>query len=176
MRNLPGLRKSGFTLVLGGQRSGKSFVAERIAENVGGGFYIATTEIRDDEMAARVSTHQERRGDQWQTIEEPVLLVETLLSLKGCNKPALVECLTLWLSNIMALEQNIQTKVDELCALVHQLDFPVIFVSNEVGQGIVPDNALARKFVDYTGKMNQKIAEVADNVIFVTSGIPQILK
>jgi adenosylcobinamide kinase/adenosylcobinamide-phosphate guanylyltransferase len=76
----------------------------------------------------------------------------------------------------MALEQNIQTKVDELCALVHQLDFPVIFVSNEVGQGIVPDNALARKFVDYTGKMNQKIAEVADNVIFVTSGIPQILK
>lgn len=176
MRDMPRLHETGFTLVIGGQRSGKSLVAERIVENVGGGFYIATAEIRDHEMISRVLTHQKRRGDHWRTIEEPVLLAETLLSLKGRNKPALVECLTLWLSNIMALEQHIQTKVDELCTLVHQLDFPVVFVSNEVGQGIVPDNALARKFVDCAGKMNQKIAEVADHVVLVTSGVPQILK
>jgi adenosylcobinamide kinase/adenosylcobinamide-phosphate guanylyltransferase len=176
MDDLLNLHKPGFTLVLGGQRSGKSLFAESIVENVGGGYYVATTEIHDDEMAARVISHKERRGDQWQTIEEPVLLVETLLSLRGGQKPALVECLTLWLSNIMVREKDIEKMVDELCVISDQLDFPVVFVSSEVGQGIIPDNELARSFIDYAGKMNQKIADVADHVIFVTSGIPQILK
>jgi adenosylcobinamide kinase/adenosylcobinamide-phosphate guanylyltransferase len=84
--------------------------------------------------------------------------------------------LTLWLTNIMLLNKSIDTEIDNLCVLVKSIDFPVVFVSNEVGQGIIPDNALARQFVDWAGQMNQKIAEVALNVIFVTAGLPQILK
>jgi adenosylcobinamide kinase/adenosylcobinamide-phosphate guanylyltransferase len=170
------LEQPGFTLVLGGQRSGKSIFAEQLIEHVGGGVYIATSEPHDNEMASRILVHQKRRGDLWQTIEEPVLLVQTLLSLKGHQKPVLVDCLTLWLTNIMLLNKNIDTEIDNLCVLVKSIDFPVVFVSNEVGQGIIPDNALARQFVDWAGQMNQKIAEVSLNVIFVTAGLPQILK
>ena len=176
MNNLINLQQSGFSLVLGGQRSGKSVFAESVIESSGGGFYVATSESLDVEMDERITTHQARRGEQWKTIEEPVLLVDALLSLKGCNQPALVDCLTLWLSNIMALDKNIDAEIDGLCALVKILDFHVIFVSNEVGQGIIPDNALARKFVDCAGKMNQRIADVAENVVFVTAGVPHKLK
>ena len=170
------LKQSCFTLVLGGQRSGKSFFAEQLIEKVGGGIYVATSGSHDGEMASRILIHQERRGDLWQTIEEPLLLVQTLLSLKGRRKPVLVDCLTLWLTNIMLLNKNIETEIDDLCALVENIDFPVVFVSNEVGQGIIPDNALARQFADWAGKMNQKIATVSDNVIFMTAGISQLLK
>jgi adenosylcobinamide kinase / adenosylcobinamide-phosphate guanylyltransferase len=176
MNDLINLQQSGFTLVLGGQRSGKSVFAERLVENVGGGFYVATSESLDDEMAARIAVHQNRRSEQWQTLEEPILLAEVLLSLKGRGKPALVDCLTLWLSNIMALDKNIDAEIDGLCALIESIDFPVVFVSNEVGQGIIPDNALARRFVDYAGLMNQKIADAADHVVLVTAGIPQKIK
>jgi adenosylcobinamide kinase / adenosylcobinamide-phosphate guanylyltransferase len=176
MSDLINLQQSGFTLVLGGQRSGKSAFAESLVENVGGGFYVATSESLDDEMATRIAVHQDRRGEQWQTLEEPILLADTLLSLKGRGKPALVDCLTLWLSNLMTLNKNIDAEIDGLCALTESLDFPVVFVSNEVGQGIIPDNALARQFVDCAGLMNQKIAGVADHVVFVTVGIPQKIK
>ncbi len=170
------LKQSGFTLVLGGQRSGKSLFAERLIEEIGGGIYIATAEAHDSEMASRILVHQERRGDLWQTVEEPVLLVHTLLSFKGLPKPVLVDCLTLWLTNIMFLNKNVEAEIDDLCALVGVIDFPVVLVSNEVGHGITPENALARQFADWAGKMNQKIADVSDSVILVTAGIPQILK
>jgi adenosylcobinamide kinase/adenosylcobinamide-phosphate guanylyltransferase len=176
MSALVNLEQPGFTLVLGGQRSGKSVFAEQLIENIGGGVYIATSDPLDNDMATRILVHQKRRGDLWQTIEEPILLVRTLLSLKGHRKPVLVDCLTLWLTNIMLLNKNIDTEIDNLCTSVESIDFPVVFVSNEVGQGIIPDNALARQFVDWAGKMNQKIAEVSDKVIFVTAGLPQILK
>ncbi len=162
--------------MLGGQRSGKSVFAENSVGKVGGGFYIATSETLDEEMAARIATHQARRGDQWQTLEEPILLMDALLSLKGRGKPALVDCLTLWLSNLMALDKNIDAEIDGLCGLAKSLDFPVVFVSNEVGQGIIPDNALARRFVDCAGKMNQKIAAASEHVVFVTAGIAQKIK
>ena len=170
------LKKSGFTIVLGGQRSGKSLFAENLVEKVGGGFYIATSESHDNEMASRILIHQERRGELWQTIEEPVLLNDTLLSLKGRQKPALVDCLTLWLTNIILLNKDVEKEVDDLCSLAVNIDFPVVFVSNEVGQGIIPDNSLAREFIDWSGRMNQKLADVSDNVIFVTAGIPHIIK
>ena len=176
MSNLINLQQSGFSLVLGGQRSGKSVFAEKSVEEVGGGFYLATSETLDDEMAVRIAIHKARRGDQWQTLEEPILLTHALLSLMGRGKPALVDCLTLWLSNLMALDKNIDAEIHGLCELVEKLDFPVVFVSNEVGQGVIPDNALARRFVDCAGKMNQKIADVSENVVFVTAGIPQKLK
>ena len=176
MSALVNIEQSGFTLVLGGQRSGKSLFAEQLVENVGGGFYLATSDSGDTEMVERILVHQKRRGNLWQTIEEPILLSETLLSLKGIKKPALVDCLTLWLTNIILLNKNIDTEIDNLCGLVNSIDFPVVFVSNEVGQGIIPDNALARQFSDWAGKMNQKIAEVSSRVVLVTAGLPQILK
>ncbi len=176
MGDLINLQKAGYSLVLGGARSGKSTYAESVIENVGGGFYIATSEALDEEMAARIAVHRERRGDDWQTLEEPVLLQHALLSIKGRGKPALVDCLTLWLSNLMELEKNIEAEIDGLCVLAEELDYPVVFVSNEVGQGIVPDNALARRFADCAGLMNQKIAAAANTVVLVTAGIPQKLK
>jgi adenosylcobinamide kinase/adenosylcobinamide-phosphate guanylyltransferase len=176
MSVLVSLEQPGFTLVLGGQRSGKSVFAEQLIENYGGGVYLATSEPLDDEMATRILIHQKRRGALWQTIEEPILLARTLLSLKGSRKPVLVDCLTLWLTNIMLINKDLDTEIDNLCALVESIDFPVVFVSNEVGHGIIPDNPLARQFIDGAGKMNQKIAEVARSVIFVTAGLPQILK
>lgn len=176
MSDLINLQQAGFSLVLGGQRSGKSAYAESLVEAAGGGFYIATSEQLDDEMTARIAAHQARRGSEWQTVEEPILLEHVLLSLNGRGKPALVDCLTLWLSNLMALDKDIEAKIDGLCTLAGQLDFPVVFVSNEVGQGIIPDNALARKFVDYAGKMNQRIAAASVSVVLVTAGIPQKIK
>ena len=176
MNVLVSIEQPGCTLVLGGQRSGKSSFAEQLIENAGGGVYVATSEPLDGEMAARLLIHQKRRGDLWQTIEEPISLARTLLSLKGHQKPVLVDCLTLWLTNIMLINKDLDAEIDNLCALVESIDFPVVFVSNEVGHGIIPDNALAREFIDWAGKMNQKIAEVASNVIFVTAGLPQILK
>jgi len=176
MNNLVNLNDNGYTLILGGQRSGKSEFAEKLIEIAGGGWYIATSENIDKEMTLRIKAHQDRRGDNWQTIEEPVLLVQTLLSLDGQTKPVLVDCLTLWLTNIMLLEKNIEAEVADLCALKKKLTFPVIFVSNEVGQGVIPENVLGRQFIDLAGQMNQKIAYISDNVIFVTAGIPTILK
>ena len=176
MSNLINLQQVGYSLVLGGARSGKSAYAEGLIEYAGGGFYIATSEALDDEMKARIAAHRERRGEDWQTLEEPILLQHALLSIKGRGKPALVDCLTLWLSNLMELEKNVEAEINGLCALVEDLDYPVVFVSNEVGQGIVPDNVLARQFADSAGLMNQKIAAASNHVVLVNAGIAQKLK
>ena len=176
MKMLIDLTSSGFNLVLGGQRSGKSEFAESVIESFGGGIYIATSEALDAEMSDRITKHRERRGQDWQTIEEPLLLCETLQSLQSNNKPVLVDCLTLWISNMMADNKDIKTETSQLCSLAKKINFPVIFVSNEVGLAVVPNNAMARHFVDYTGKMNQSIASVSNSVIFTIAGLTQKIK
>ncbi len=164
------------TLVMGGQRSGKSRYAEQLIENAGGGIYLATAQAFDAEMAVRIETHQNRRGGLWQTSEEPLEIASRLRQFSTNQTPVLVDCLTLWLSNLLLADRNIETSLAQLDAALQACEGPVVLVSNEVGQGIIPDNALARQFVDCAGRMNQVVAEAADRVVWLTAGIPQILK
>lgn len=136
--------------------------------------YIATAEVRDDEMKARIATHQKRRGASWRTIEAPLDVVRSLNEVKVA--PALLDCLTLWLSNLMEDGRDIDQETQSLTSCLQTLSGPIVIVSNEVGQGIVPDNALARQFRDHAGRLNQAVAAVADQVYFVTAGIPTQLK
>ncbi|WP_417819255.1 bifunctional adenosylcobinamide kinase/adenosylcobinamide-phosphate guanylyltransferase [Terasakiella sp.] len=161
------------TLVLGGARSGKSAYAEKIIEDLGGGIYLATSRVWDAEMAERVQIHQARRNDLWRTIEEPVAIHDIIANT---DKPMLVDCLTLWLSNLMEMEADIDQETEQLCRALKMAKQDVVLVSNEVGLGIVPDNALARKFRDLAGKINQTVAQTADRVIFVAAGLPLTMK
>lgn len=174
--DLPTAPLSSSLLVLGGARSGKTRYAQRLVEAAGGGVLIATAEAGDAEMAERIARHQQDRGSDWQTVEEPLRLVETLTALPDAGRPILVDCLTLWLSNLMLAGQNPTQEVERLAACLPNLPAPVILVSNEVGLGIVPDNALARRFRDQAGWMNQQIAAVATRVVFVAAGLPFSLK
>ncbi len=169
------------TLILGGARSGKSALAERLAESQPGPcVYVATAEAWDEEMTERIAQHQARRGNRWHTHEAPRDLVACLqrLSDGGPERPGviLVDCLTLWLTNIMLAERAIGTEIQALTACLPDLRVPVILVSNEVGLGIVPENALARRFRDHAGRLNQATAAVAHSVIFVAAGLPLVLK
>lgn len=159
------------TLVLGGARSGKSAYAESLMPK--GGLYIATAEILDDEMQARIEQHKTRRGQNWTTLEAPIDLADALLST---DRPALVDCLTLWTSNLLLAERDATLDVDGVIAALQSRAADTILVSNEVGLGIVPDNALARAFRDQSGIVNQKIASIADRVVFVAAGLPLVLK
>ncbi len=162
------------TLVLGGARSGKSAYAEGLIEAAGGGIYLATAEALDAEMRERVQDHRSRRGNLWRTVEEPLDLSGALRA-NGDN-PILVDCLTLWLSNIMAAGGDIEYELTLLISTVSECRAPVVVVSNEVGLGIVPDNGLARAFRDHAGRMNQQLAAVADRVVFVAAGLPLVMK
>jgi adenosylcobinamide kinase/adenosylcobinamide-phosphate guanylyltransferase len=164
------------TLLLGGARSGKSRHAERLIEAAGGGTYVATAEAGDDEMRARIEAHRARRGAAWQTIEEPCDLVAALARAASFGRPVLVDCLTLWLSNLLLAERDIGAASDALVACLPRLGVPVLLVANEVGLGIVPDNALARKFRDEAGRLNQRLAALADRVLFIAAGLPLALK
>ena len=162
-------------LITGGARSGKSVFAERTIAALGGTpTYIATAQPQDDEMDARVAAHKARRGDEWALIEEPVDLVDALL--RSDTGPRLVDCLTLWLTNLMLAEADWRAAVDHLAARVPALSHPVVFVTNEVGYGIVPDNPLARRFRDAAGAVNQTIADAADEVFLVVAGQPLKVK
>ncbi len=178
--DLPTAPLASSLLVLGGARSGKTRYAQRLVEAAGGGILIATAEAGDAEMAERIARHQQDRGPDWQTVEEPLRLVETLTALAGsegdAGRPILVDCLTLWLSNLMLAGQNPAQEVERLAACLPGLHTPVILVSNEVGLGIVPENALARRFRDQAGWMNQRIAAAATRVVFVAAGLPLPLK
>lgn len=160
-------------LILGGARSGKSAYAEKIVEDLGGGTYLATSRVWDAEMAERVQTHQARRNELWATIEEPIHIHPLI---KATDKPMLVDCLTLWLSNLMEEECNIDVETNKLCAALSAANQDVVLVSNEVGLGIVPDNALARRFRDHAGKLNQAVAQIADRVVFIAAGLPLTMK
>ena len=164
-------------LITGGARSGKSARAEALARSFPDQppIYIATAEALDAEMEARIAGHRARRGPGWIEREVPLDLVPALIASDG-GGARLVDCLTLWLSNLMHAERDWQREVSELAAALPRLESPVIFVTNEVGLGIVPDNALARSYRDAAGIMNQTIADVADKVEFVVAGLPMKLK
>ncbi|MEE2980780.1 MAG: bifunctional adenosylcobinamide kinase/adenosylcobinamide-phosphate guanylyltransferase [Pseudomonadota bacterium] len=165
------------TLVLGGARSGKSAYSERLAESVGGPLtYIATAEAGDDEMAARIADHQARRGNRWATVEEPLELAEAVARADQPGGAVLVDCLTLWLANLMAAERDIPAESRRLADTLETVEGAVVLVANEVGLGIVPDDPQARAFRDHAGRLNQSIAQVADNAVFVAAGLPMILK
>jgi len=140
--------------------------------------YVATAEAKDEEMAQRIAEHRKRRGDQWRTIEEPLELAEALLAERGKTDCVLVDCLTLWISNLLVRhdEKYASEKVEELIEQLPRLNFHLIFVTNEVGWGIVPDNPLARQFRDLAGWTNQRMAAAANEVILMVAGIPIIAK
>lgn len=165
------------TLVLGGARSGKSAYAERlILAAADSATYLATAAAGDAEMTARIAHHRARRGAAWTTCEEPFEIAATLVQKAEPDRPILVDCLTLWLSNLMAEARDIAAETQTLLASLPALRGPVVFVSNEVGLGIVPDNALARVFRDHAGRLNQTLAAAADRVVFIAAGLPLILK
>jgi len=170
------------TLVLGGARSGKSRLAEAIiaeavvARENQAAIYVATAEARDEEMARRIAAHRERRGPNWRTREIPLELAQDLPGLLQSEDPVLVDCLTLWLSNTMLAQRETETEIGALVAGLALARAPLVLVSNETGLGIVPDNALARRFRDYSGVMNQQIAAVANNVLLVAAGLPLVMK
>lgn len=167
---------SGLTLVLGGARSGKSRFAERLIGDRRGAAYIATAEARDAEMQARIECHRKRRGPDWRTFEEPLDLVGAFRRAAAQDGPILLDCLTVWLSNLMEAERDIADEMQRLAGCLASPRSPVVVVSNEVGQGIVPANPLARRFRDHAGQLNQAIAAVADRVYFVTAGLATQIK
>lgn len=165
------------TLILGGARSGKSHYAERLIEASGlKPVYIATAKALDGEMVNRIEQHKARRGGNWQAIEEPLALVQTLRRTAASDRGLLVDCLTLWLTNLMVHERAIEAEIDALTACLDELVGAVVFVSNEVGLGVMPTNAMARAFIDHAGLMHQRLAERADQVLLITAGLAQQLK
>jgi adenosylcobinamide kinase/adenosylcobinamide-phosphate guanylyltransferase len=171
------MSKAHITLVLGGARSGKSRFAEDLAFKSGlSRCYLATAEAFDPEMENRISRHQEDRGPDWRTIEEPVELVQALKDNAHKSTVILVDCLSLWLSNLMGRDKELSSTFSEFIECLADLEGSVVFVSNEVGQGIVPDNKMARDFRDEAGRLHQMLAEKANDVYFVTAGLPQKLK
>lgn len=164
------------TLVLGGARSGKSRFAEGlVAAAARRPVYVATASAGDAEMAARIAVHRARRGAEWITVEEPLRLADALATLDA-DAAALVDCLTLWLANLMEAGLDVDAERRALTAALRRLPAPAVLVSSEVGQGIVPDNAAARRFRDAAGLLHQDVAAVADRVYFVVAGLPQRLK
>jgi adenosylcobinamide kinase/adenosylcobinamide-phosphate guanylyltransferase len=166
-------------LVTGGARSGKSKYAEQRARELGDRrVYVATAQARDDEMRERIAAHQKRRGSEWITVEEPVELTATLLAQRGRTDCALVDCLTLWLSNLLLRrdKEYAEEKFADLAQTLPRLDFHIVLVTNEVGWGIVPDNPLGRQFRDLAGWANQRFAEAANEVILTVAGMPMTIK
>ena len=166
-------------LVLGGARSGKSSHAEGLVTRFAGPYiYVATAQVLDEEMRERVDKHRERRGSGWQTVETPLDLPGTLKELRSAGRPILVDCLTLWLSNLLLQEDSgrHEGRVEALCRRIEEADHPLVLVSNEVGSGIVPENALARQFRDLAGFANQRVAEACRRVTLVVAGLPVKLK
>ncbi len=171
------MAKRKLILVLGGARSGKSAYAQARAEaHPNSLIYLATGQAFDSEMADRIARHRADRGARWQTAECPLELAAHIAEQQDEDALLLVDCLTLWISNLMLAQRDIALASTQLVAALENARGTVILVSNEVGQGIVPDNALARQFRDEAGWLHQSIAKVADEVWFVTAGLPQQLK
>ncbi|MCE7028912.1 bifunctional adenosylcobinamide kinase/adenosylcobinamide-phosphate guanylyltransferase [Jiella avicenniae] len=166
------------TLVLGGARSGKTAFAEGLVAGSGlAPVYVATGEAHDDEMAARIARHRSDRGPAWRTVEAPLDLAGTLRCEAEAGRFLLVDCLTLWVTNLMMAGRDVEAECGALgAALEAGLAGPVLLVSNEVGLGIVPDNAMARAFRDHAGRLHQTIAALAGTVYFVAAGLPLKMK
>jgi adenosylcobinamide kinase/adenosylcobinamide-phosphate guanylyltransferase len=164
------------TLVLGGARSGKSRHAEALIEALPAPWaYIATAQAYDDEMRARIAEHRARRSQDWRTVDAPMALPEALRAVPS-GQPVLVDCLTLWLTNLILAERDIAIATGELMAACREAQGPVVLVSNEVGLGIVPENALARRFRDEAGRLHQRLASQAERVVFMVAGLPMQVK
>ena len=164
-------------LVVGGQRCGKSRYAEGLVAASGlTPVYLAVATAGDGEMAARIADHSRRRGEDWRTVEEPLDIADVLARESAAGTVVLVECLTLWLSNLMGADRDIDAATDELIDALERTSGPVVLVSNEVGSGIVPDNALARRYADALGILNQRVAAIATQVVLVAAGQPLMLK
>ena len=167
----------GRILVIGGQRSGKSRYAESLVASSGlSPVYLATGSAGDAEMAERIALHRARRGETWRTVEEPIDLAGALLRDTGPGFHVLVDCLTIWLSNLMGEGRLIEAETDALLSALARVSGPVVLVSAEVGLGVIPDNSLARRFADELGAINQRIAAAVDRVVLVTAGLPLVLK
>lgn len=169
------------TLVLGGAASGKSRFGESLIEaglgrRWSGAIYLATATAGDTEMAAKIARHRARRGEAWTTVEEPLAIADALDRNTDPSRPVLVDCLTLWLTNLILADRLIEDETRRFAQTLADLAGPVVLVTNEVGGGIVPENALARRFRDEAGRLNQAAAAAADRVYLVTAGLPQILK
>jgi adenosylcobinamide kinase/adenosylcobinamide-phosphate guanylyltransferase len=165
------------TLVLGGARSGKSRYAERLIETAAArGTYCATAEPGDAEMAVRIAAHRARRGPFWHTIEAPLEVASVILTEAAIDRPLLVDCLTLWLSNLLLADKCVEAESAALSAALREAAGPVVLVANEVGLGLVPETPLGRRFRDAAGRLNQEIAALADRVVFVAAGLPLVLK
>ncbi len=166
--------KNSIALNLGGARSGKSAYAERLVTALRPPWlYCATARALDNEMSERITHHKRRRGEGWRTVEAPLDIAPLLETATG---PILVDCLTLWLTNIMLAGRDAQAETGKLLAAAQACRAPIVFVSNEVGLGIVPDNTLAREFRDRAGRLNQAVAAIANRVVFMAAGLPMVLK
>jgi adenosylcobinamide kinase/adenosylcobinamide-phosphate guanylyltransferase len=164
------------TLILGGARSGKSRYGEALAmASPPPWTYLATAEALDEEMTERIAEHRSRRGERWRTIEAPLDLAGALARIPA-RATVLVDCLTLWLSNLMIAGRDIDGQIRSLEQVLGARPDPSILISNEVGFGIVPDNAMARRFRDLQGRLNQRMAERADRVVLMVAGLPMVVK
>lgn len=166
-------------LILGGARSGKSRLAEQIAKDSGlSVVYIATAQALDEEMQQRIQHHQQLRPMEWQLCEEPIFLADQLLQLDQENQLILVDCLTLWLTNLLLVEDAAlqQQQTEKLLKVLPQLKSDIILVSNETGLGVVPMGEISRRFVDEAGRLHQALGQLADKVVFCVAGFPMILK
>ena len=167
--------------VTGGARSGKSDFAQDLAEKLKGKrLFLATAQAFDEEMSHRIQNHREQRGNRWDTVEEPIYLGTALKSVKNSYKTILVDCLTLWMSNLLLeypdQDEKISEMLDDFFLSIDKFEGTIIVVSNEVGMGIVPDNRLARVYRDQLGFLNQRMAGAADEVYALLSGIPVRIK
>ena len=161
-------------LVTGGSRSGKSRFAEGLVQAPK--HYVATAQAYDDEMTSRIKLHKDRRDHSWHNHETPYELVQTLREIDGWGNQILVDCLTIWLSNLLMAERDCEAEVSILVEHLATAKAKIVIVSNEVGMGIVPDNALTRSFRDIQGMANQLVAAVAESVVFTVAGIPMVIK
>jgi adenosylcobinamide kinase/adenosylcobinamide-phosphate guanylyltransferase len=167
----------GAALVLGGARSGKSAFAERLVAETGlSRHYIATGRAFDDEMRARISKHREDRGEGWQTHEEPLALAARIRDVARADRAVLVDCLTLWVTNLMLEERDIAAECSGLVEALRQAPGRIVLVSNEVGLGIVPENRMARAFRDHAGRLHQQVAALVPEVYFIAAGLPLKMK
>ena len=166
-------------LILGGARSGKSRLAEQVAQQLAQPVvYVATAQALDAEMRERIQHHQQQRPEDWELCEEPIYLAEQLVKLDRPNQTILVDCLTLWMSNLLIhTDSNLQVQeCQKLLEVVANLQSELILVSNETGLGVVPMGQISRRFVDETGRLHQQLGQIAEKVVFCVAGFPMILK
>lgn len=169
--------KTGPVLVLGGARSGKSTFAEKLVTTSGLDMhYVATGRAWDGEMQARIAEHRDRRGPEWQTHEEPLELADCLKTIDASDRVVLIDCLTLWVTNLMMEDRDVGAEFRGLAEWLPQARARLVFVSNEVGLGIVPENRMARDFRDHAGRLHQLIAEKSAEVYFIAAGLPLKMK